>query len=184
MEQQNIYIETERIVVRNFNPKDAAGLLEYLSSPRVNCFVGDRLDSEEAAATYMTTATSNMLRYAVSLKETDFLIGEVFAVQEEPDTYNVGWHFNTRFEGRGLAREAAEAFLDYLFRVGGARRIYGYVEEDNVRSQRLCERLGMRCEGCFMEFISFVEQPDGTPKYEDTRVYAILNKEWKNNKNR
>ena len=38
MEQKEIYIETERIIIRNFKQKDAEGLLEYLSNPRVNCF--------------------------------------------------------------------------------------------------------------------------------------------------
>ena len=47
MEQKEIYIETERIIIRNFKQKDAEGLLEYLSNPRVNCFAGDRLCSEE-----------------------------------------------------------------------------------------------------------------------------------------
>ncbi len=53
MEQKEIYIETERIIIRNFKQKDAEGLLEYLSNPRVNCFAGDRLCSEEAAWAYM-----------------------------------------------------------------------------------------------------------------------------------
>jgi len=48
----------------------------------------------------------------------------------------------------------------------------------NIRSKRLCERLGMRREGCFKEFVTFVNNPDGSPKYEDTCVYAILEKEW------
>ena len=56
--------------------------------------------------------------------------------------------------------------------------IYGFVEDDNIRSKRLCERLGMRREGCFKEFVTFVNNPDGSPKYEDTCVYAILEKEW------
>lgn len=63
-------------------------------------------------------------------------------------------------------------------REAGARRIYGFVEDDNIRSKRLCERLGMRREGCFKEFVTFVNNPDGSPKYEDTCVYAILEKEW------
>lgn len=42
-------IETEHLIIRDFQKKDAAGLLEYLSHPRVNCFVGDRLCSEESA---------------------------------------------------------------------------------------------------------------------------------------
>lgn len=33
-------------------------------------------------------------------------------------------------------------------------------------------------EGCFKEFVTFVNNPDGSPKYEDTCVYAILEKEW------
>lgn len=53
-----------------------------------------------------------------------------------------------------------------------------FVEDDNIRSKRLCERLGMRREGCFKEFVTFVNNPDGSPKYEDTCVYAILEKEW------
>ena len=38
--------------------------------------------------------------------------------------------------------------------------------------------LGMRKEGLFKEFISFVNNPDGTPRYENTLQYAILSKEW------
>ena len=71
-----------------------------------------------------------------------------------------------------------QTVVDDLFREAGARRIYGFVEDDNIRSKRLCERLGMRREGCFKEFVTFVNNPDGSPKYEDTCVYAILEKEW------
>ena len=42
--------------------------------------------------------------------------------------------------------------------------------------QHLCEKLGMRREGLFLEFISFVKNPDGTPKYENTLQYAVLKK--------
>lgn len=55
-----------------------------------------------------------------------------------------------------------------------ARRIYAYVES----SQRLCKKLGMRQEGLFKEFISFINNPDGTPLYENTMQFAILKKEW------
>ena len=60
----------------------------------------------------------------------------------------------------------------------GARRVYAYTEDYNKSSQRLCEKLGMRQEGLFKEFISFVKNPDGTPHYENTYQYAILKKEW------
>ena len=41
MEQKEIYIETERIIIRNFKQKDAEGLLEYLLSSTYKCnFLG------------------------------------------------------------------------------------------------------------------------------------------------
>lgn len=33
-------------------------------------------------------------------------------------------------------------------------------------------------EGVFLEFISFVKNLDGSPRYENTVQYAILKKEW------
>ena len=51
-------------------------------------------------------------------------------------------------------------------------------EDYNIASQRVCEKLGMRREGLFKEFISFVKDADGNPIYENTYQYAILKKEW------
>ena len=45
-------------------------------------------------------------------------------------------------------------------------------------SQHLCEKLGMRREGFFREFVSFVKDANGDPVYENTIQYAILKKEW------
>ena len=85
---------------------------------------------------------------------------------------------NIAYHGKGYAFEAASAFFEYLFHTKEARRSYAYTEDTNLRSQRLCEKLGMRREGLFIEFVSFVKNPDGTPRYENTFQYAILKKEW------
>lgn len=52
------------------------------------------------------------------------------------------------------------------------------VEEDNIASQRLCEKLAMMREGLFREFVFFVTDDDGAPRFENTMQYAILRKEW------
>lgn len=36
----------------------------------------------------------------------------------------------------------------------------------------------MRREGLFVEFVIFVSNTNGTPRYENTMQYAILKKEW------
>ena len=50
-----------------------------------------------------------------------------------------------------------------------------------MASQKLCEKLGMRREGLFMGFVSFVKDEDGNPIYENTYQYAILKREWEQN---
>ena len=68
---------------------------------------------------------------------------------------------------------------DGLFKRHGVRRIYAYVEDSNVRSQRLCERLGMRREGLFLDFVSFINDAEGHPIFENTFQYAMLSREWR-----
>lgn len=174
-------IDTERLVIRDFEDKDAEGLLQYLANPMVNCFISEKVNSIEEALKKIRTRkkdTENSKEsYAVCIKESDIIIGDVFAHKEDLDTYSVGWNFNPNFGGKGYATEAAEALLKYLFEKD-ARRIYAYTEDDNISSQKLCKRLGMREEGLFIDFISFVNNPDGTPHFENTYQFAILKKEW------
>ncbi len=177
-----MYIETERLIIRKFEEKDAAGLYEYLAAPQVNCFHNEKINSYDEAVKKVkekqgVNAYGNC--YAVCLRDSDYIIGELFATKENPDTYSVGWNFNLKYGGKGYAIEAAGALLNYLFE-HNARRIYAYTEDNNIPSQKLCERLGMRKEGLFLEFISFIKNPDGTPHYENTYQYAILKKEWDN----
>lgn len=171
-------IHTPRLTLRDFEERDAADLLAYLSNPIPSCFTGDKITSIDESLAKIAKRQKDGDYIAVCLKDSDKLIGEIFFIKEEPDTYSVGWNFNEQFHGKGYASESARAFIDFLFQKADARRVYAYVEVDNTASQKLCARLGFRQEGRFVEFISFVKNEDGTPKYEDTLQYAILKKEW------
>ena len=117
---------------------------------------------------------------AVCIKEGEIFIGTIFGIWEG-DTFSVCWNFDAEYHGCGYAYEAADAYFDFLFEEMNARRIYAYVEDYNIPSQNLCRKLGMRQEGFFKEFISFVCDSDGMPIYENTMEFAILKKEWKKN---
>ena len=43
--------------------------------------------------------------------------------------------------------------------------------------QHLFQELGMRQEGLLKEYISFVNNPEGTPLYENAIQFAVLKKE-------
>ena len=182
-------LETDRLILRPFTEEDAEDVYEYLREPEVHCFACMKLNSlSEAREAVQERLGETEYYFAIVLKETGKVIGEIDAYPEtgEPhadentprDTFSPCWMLNREFQGKGYAYEAARAFFDYLFREKGARRIYAYTEDYNLPSQRLCEKLGMRREGLFMEFVSFVNDENGEPIYENTCQYAILKKEW------
>ncbi len=182
-------IETERLLLRPFRHSDAADVYEYLAEPAVNCFASMKLHSLQEAEEEMERRSGETEYYlAIVLKEEDKVIGEIEAYPETAgppdedspkDTFSPCWMLNRDYQGKGYAYEAAHAFLDYIFREKGARRVYAYTEDYNTSCQHLCEKLGMRREGLFREFVSFVKDADGRPVYENTYQYAILKKEWK-----
>jgi len=170
-------IETDRLILRRFVQEDAADLFEYLHKPVSNCFLSLALkDMAEAEGEAKKRSESDEY-IAVCLRKSGRLIGDLFAVQEQ-DTFSVGWNFNPEFGGIGYAYEAAKALIASLFSESAARRLYAYVEDTNAPSRRLCEKLGMRQEGIFKEFVSFKNDSHGVPIYENTMQYAILRKEW------
>jgi len=181
-------IETERLILRPFTIGDEEDLFEYCNEPTVHCFECMRTPSLSEAARQVSERAKNKEYYfAIVLKENGKVIGEIDATPERTapddetaayDTFSPCWMLNPAYQGKGYAYEAAYAFFDYLFKRKGARRIYAYTEDYNLKSQALCEKLGMRKEGLFIEFVSFVSDADGNPIYENTMQYAILRKEW------
>ena len=181
-------IETSRLILRPFREEDAADLYEYLKEPMVHCFASMKVNSlEEAQQAVQERARDKEYYFAIVLKENCKVIGEIDAMPETPapdeknaelDTFSPCWMLHPDYHGKGYAFEAAKAFFDYLFYQKGARRIYAFTEDYNISSQKLCEKLGMRQEGLFREFVTFVNDEDGNPIYENTMQWAILKKEW------
>lgn len=190
-------IETQRLLLRPFRESDAADVLEYLSGPLPHCFTGLHLDTlEDARAEVVKRSSDTEYCFAIVLKETGRVIGEIDAEPSDykppmlrsretppppPDTFTPSIILNAAHQGSGYAYEATYALFDYLFTRKGARRIYSYADDYNACSQHLCEKLGMRREGLFRSFVSFVNDADGKPVYENTIQYAILKKEWISN---
>ncbi len=168
---------TDRLTLRRFADSDGPALFAYLHRPKASCFVSMAVADEAAAEAEARKRVEGDEYVAVCLTGTDELIGDLFAVREG-DTVSVGWHFNPVHARSGYAFEAARALFDGLFGRHGVRRIYAYVEDSNVRSQRLCERLGMRREGLFLDFVSFINDAEGHPIFENTFQYAMLSREW------
>lgn len=180
-------LETDRLIVRNFRETDAEALFAYLQAPTASCFFSLKLSDLAAAEAEARRRAQDDEYIAVCLKDTGTLVGDLFTHPDPvwpedsdtaPDTISVGWNFDPRFSGKGYAFEAATALCAHLFVDQGVRRIYAYVEDHNTPSRRLCEKLGMREEGLFREYVTFQNDSAGNPIYENTMQYAILRHEW------
>ena len=89
-------IETERLFLRPFMESDAADVLEYLSKPTVNCFASMKLDSLEEAKEEMKRRVGETEYYfAIALKETGKVIGEIEAYPERGEPHDTSSPFDT-----------------------------------------------------------------------------------------
>lgn len=182
-------IESERLILRPFKKGDEKDLFEYLKNPPVNCFLYMKKESVHEALNEILKREKDPLYFAIVLKENNKVIGEINALKEaicikesssDSLTYSACWMLNKKYQGKSFAYEAAFSFFNYLFYELHARRIFTYVEDYNIPSQNLCLRLGMRKEGEFKEYVSFINDESGKPIFENTWQYAILKSEWDN----
>lgn len=82
-------IETERLLLRPFLEGDAADVFEYLKEPMVNCFACMKLESlEEARAEMKNRIGETEYYFAIVLKETEKVIGEIDAYPEHAEPHD------------------------------------------------------------------------------------------------
>ena len=147
-------VRTERLVLRAHRPDDLERLLEVYGDPDVCRWIPlgpwDRAEAERQleARLERTDYRGDPGLLGLVIDVDGEMVGDVvlFPVQGEPDTAEIGWALHPRHTGRGYAEEAARALLDLAFDHYGLHRVVAHVDARNVRSSRLCSRLGMRLE--------------------------------------
>ena len=79
-------IETKRLILRPFTENDAVDLYEYLKEPSVNCFACMQLNSiEDAVSAAKKRAEDAEYYFAIVLKDSGKVIGEIFSYPEASD---------------------------------------------------------------------------------------------------
>lgn len=173
-------METERLIVRQFEPDDWKDLHEYLSQENVLKYEPGSVSNEEDCKHMATERSQDNLFWAVCLKDANKMIGHIYLGQKEPKeflTWMIGYIFNPAYYGNGYATEACQRLLKYGFEVLGAHRVVALCNPENSPSWRLLERLSMRREGYFKKEVFFKTTESGQPIWQDTYQYAILKEE-------
>lgn len=86
----------------------------------------------------------------------------------------LGWVLDPAVQGRGLGTEFAAALLDLAVDGLGVRRVEASCFAENLASRRVMEKIGMRCEGVFIE-----ESLHRSGRWLDGMTFALLAREYR-----
>ncbi|HEY5951339.1 MAG TPA: GNAT family N-acetyltransferase [Kofleriaceae bacterium] len=142
-------LRTARLVLRRFEPGDVDDALAYRNDPefaRHLPHIPQPFTREHAEAFVRQNIEEpwhELPTFAVVLE--DRVIGTVnLEIDATARTAMIGYAIARAHWGRGLATEAARAVLAWGFAEHALVEIWASTEVENVRSQRVMEKLGMR----------------------------------------
>lgn len=174
-------LETERLILREFEECDWEAVLAYQSDPlylryyswsdrspgNVRAFVNMFLD-------WQKEQPRTKFQLAVVPKDVNHLIGNcgIRINHTKLREANIGYELDSRFWGMGYATEAAMSILRFGFDELGMHRVFANTLAVNKGSARVLEKLGMRLEARELE----KECIKG--RWHDSLTYAMLDHEW------
>ena len=168
-------IETERLIIRNFELKDEADLCEYMLQ-RVDAEFERYEDfTKEKAKEQIEFRSKSDEFYAIELKENHKVIGNVYLGHRDFNSKELGYVLNENYQRQGYGSEACKAAVDYEFAEEGVHRIFAECAPMNTPSWKLMEKIGLDREAHFKKNVAFRKDKDGNAIYWDTYVYAKLN---------
>jgi len=147
-------LRTERLLLRGFRDADTEAWGALCADDEVmrslgrdgGISVGDAWRDMAVIAGHW--ALKGFGHWALEERESGDLVGRA-GLLRPPDWpgLEVGWTVARSRWGRGYAGEAAQAVIGWARDELGARHLISLILDDNRRSQRVAEKLGMRREG-------------------------------------
>lgn len=174
-------LATERLVLRELRPGDAAAVAAGAGDRRVAAFLIQvpspypiALARRWVAHRIEWWAEGRGVTFAVTLHgEPDMLLGTVSLRRYARDRRaELGYWLAQPAWGHGFATEAAQAAVDFGFRALGLARIYAQVLADNRASLRVLDKLGMVNEGVKRQHVLKAR------RLHDVVLYGLLRDEW------
>jgi RimJ/RimL family protein N-acetyltransferase len=152
LESGKMEIETQRLILREFQLEDVQQLAPILANPRVMEFSSTGILSVLKTQAKIQDFLASYRQYgfgkwAISFKQSNQLIGYCGIAIEQIDNKDereIGYRLDPKFWGQGLATEAASAAIRYGLEQLKFPYILGIVERENKASVRVLEKLGMQ----------------------------------------
>ena len=173
-------LETERLTLRGMRVSDAEDMFAYARYEPVTRYLTwtphPNLKHTKDYLTYVGQRyrTGDFFDWAVVCKEDGRMIGTCGFTSFDfaSDCAEIGYVLNPDYHGRGLASEAVREVVSFGFKELSLHRIEAKFIQENTRSLRLMERVGMKFEGYAREAMKIKGQ------YRTIGRCAILRSEW------
>ena len=144
--------ETKRLVIRTFEPSDAAFIVQLVNSPGWLQYIGDReVATEKQAITYLEDGPFKSYQlngfglWMVELKSGEIPVGMCGLLKrphlEHPD---LGFAFLLGYMGVGYALEASTAVMNYSWSELKLTVVLAVTMPDNAPSIKLLTKLGFK----------------------------------------
>ncbi len=139
-------LETERLILRAQTPDDWAPYFDLMQSSRSSGMGGPFTMAEAWGLFCHDLAQWSLFGHGALMlqeKSSSACVGQV-GINHGPlfPECELGWLVYASAEGKGYAFEAAQRFRDWAFETRKLQTLVSYIDEDNIRSRRLAERLG------------------------------------------
>jgi RimJ/RimL family protein N-acetyltransferase len=189
----NVFLETERLLLRRFTHDDVDNLYHLDSDPEVMRYVtgGATTPREEVEHVDLPAFMSYYDRcdgygfWAAIDKSTDRFLGWFHLRPQEGDPVDqpeLGYRLRREVWGMGYATEGARALIRKGFTDLGAQRVVAMAFRDNLASRRVMEKSGMTLARAFRLTPEQLEEMLGitSPAHFDAEAveYAITKSEW------
>lgn len=143
-----VNFETERLKFRNLVPEDCEAAFVWCGDPEVNKFMIYPLytNVEDVRNWIMSLNIDAEGTYdcGIIIKETNELIGSYSLVNNpERNAWEIGYNIRKDKWGNGFVPEAILGLIEYVKRNEEVNAIDGVFAEENIKSRRVMEKLGM-----------------------------------------
>jgi ribosomal-protein-alanine N-acetyltransferase len=144
------FLETARLRFRTHEPQDEPGFVAMHTDPEVRRFVGGSPWTVERAvhrfrAEYLGEPTHTYGLWATIFKSENKFIGSCgLRAPDVSHPASLAFYLARPYWGRGLAREAADGFVNLAFGCLRLDRIAAEIEEGHGASERILSKLGFR----------------------------------------
>lgn len=142
-----IFLETERLILRQVVPEDASVMYDYRNHPACARYQRGQTKDQAGIQKLVCRHQKDVLNdydnclIAVSLKSSGEMVGEIIVMPND-GCFTLGYTFSYKYHRKGYAFEVLSALTELLHGTYPEQEFICFVDPENIASIALLKKLG------------------------------------------